>query len=322
VIDRRRTAGAALQVHMLKGRERGIPADLVQLISQNYSQAKKTLVLVNKIQPALNLFCAACAKVVTCPNCGGILQVDDAQAASCRSCSFRHEKLAACPRCRKELTVLHDISLDSLARAVERVVGENAVLTLRAADLKDLTAVAPALAASTVVIATPAALNPFFREKFSAAVYVKPESFFGMDEFNSAEMIFATAAEIMETLAPGGVLHVFSVFHFHYALQFLFDESRFFERELKYREWFMLPPFSQVYKLEIRNGSLRALAADMRALYARHKLGLGIKKIYLVSRRPQRGSFLGVLELHSGAEKIIAAGVPGLKKSSLSLLAG
>jgi primosomal protein N' len=322
VSDRRRDTGTALQVHMLKGRDRGIPADLLQLISQNYVQAKKTLVLVNKILPALNLFCAACARVVTCPTCGGILQVDDTQAASCRSCSFRQEKLAACPRCRQELTLLHDISLDSLARAVERVVGTNAVLTLRAADLKEMTKIAPRLAASAIVIATPAALNPFFRENFSAVIYVKPESFFGMDEFNSAEMIFATAAEITETLAPGGVLHVFSVFHFHYALQFLIDENRFFERELKYRQWFMLPPFSDVYKLEIRNSGLRALAADMRGLVAKHQPGLQIKKIYLVSRRPQRGSYLGVLELHAAAEKIIAAGVTGLKKTSLSLLAG
>lgn len=322
ITDRRRDRGSSLQVHMLKGRERGIPADLLQLINQNYLQAKKTLVLVNRVQPALNLFCAFCGKIVACPGCGGILQVDEPQRAACRSCSFRQENLSACPRCRKEITLLHDISLDSLARAIERSVSEKSVLTLRAADLKDMTRIMPAVEASAIVIATPAALNPFFKEIFSAVIYVKPESFFGMDEFNSAEMIFATAAEILETLAPGGVLHVFSVFHFHYALQFLLDEPRFFERELKYRQWFMLPPFSDVYKLEIKNSSLRLLAADMRGVYEKHKLALQVKKIYLVSRQPQRGSYLGVLELHAPAEKIIAAGLPGMKKSSLSLLAG
>ncbi|MCX6555500.1 MAG: hypothetical protein NTZ12_10915, partial [Candidatus Aminicenantes bacterium] len=62
--------------------------------------------------------------------------------------------------------------------------------------------------------------------------------------------------------------------------------------------------------------------ADMRGVCEKHKLALQVKKIYLVSRQPQRGSYLGVLELHAPAEKIIAAGLPGMKKSSLSLLAG
>jgi primosomal protein N' len=322
VIDRRRDRAITLQVHMLKGKDRGIPDDLIELINQNYLQNKKTLVLVNKILPARNLFCPKCGKIVACPGCGGILQVDEPLQAACRRCSFRQESLAACPRCQENLIVLHDISLDSLARAVERRVGETPVLTLNAAGLKDMEQALPAVRASAVVIATPAALNPFFREMFAAAIYVKPESFFSMDEFNSAEMIFSTAAEILETLAAGSALHVFSVFHFHYALQFLLDEGRFFERELKYRQWFMLPPFCNVYQLEMRGASLRSLGAVMRELHGKYKDELQIRKIYLVSRQPLRGAYHGVLELHAPADKIIAAGLQRLKKSSLSLLAG
>jgi primosomal protein N' len=322
ITDRRHDRGIALQVHILKGKDRGIPAALIQLINQNFLQNKKTLILVNKIQPARNLFCANCGKIVACPSCGGILQINEPQLAACRRCSFRQEHLAACPRCQKNLTLLHDISLDSLARTIERSVSEKSVLTLSAVSLKDMEQIMPAVQASTIVIATPAALNPFFKEIFAAVIYIKPESFFGMDEFNSAEMIYTTAAEILETLAPGGALHVFSVFHFHYALQFLLDEDKFFERELKYRQWFMLPPLSNVYQLEIRNGTLRSLAVTMRGLYEKYKIELQIKKIYLISRQPLRGTFRGVLELHAPAEKIIAAGLQQIKKSSLTLLAG
>ena len=214
------------------------------------------------------------------------------------------------------------MSLDSLARAVERRVGEKAVSTLRAADLKDMERIMPAVQHSAVVIATPAVLNPFFKKLFSTVIYIKPESFFGMDEFNSAEMIFSTAAEILETLVAGGELHVFSVFHFHYALQFLTAEDKFFERELKYRQWFLLPPFSDVYQIEMRSDNLRSLAASMRELYRQHRHDLQIRKVFLLARQPQRGVYRGVLELHASAEKIIAAGLPQLKKSSLALLAG
>jgi primosomal protein N' len=322
VTDRRRDRGLSFQVHMLKGKDRGIPDPVIQLVNQNFLQNKKTLVLVNKIEPARHLFCAQCARIAACPACGGILKVEEPQQVSCRRCSFRQENLAACPRCQNSLTLLHDISLTSLARAIERTVSEKSVLTLSAADLKDVERIIPAVQASMVVIATPAALNPFFRETFSAVIYIKPESFFGMDEFNSAEMIYITTAEIMETLVPGGALHVFSVFHFHYALQFLMDETRFFERELKYRQWFLLPPFSDVYQLEIRSGTLRSLAATLRPLYKKYRSELQISKIYLISRQPLRGVYRGVVELHAPAQKIVGTGLHKTKKSSLSLLAG
>jgi primosomal protein N' len=320
--DRRHDRGLSCQVHMLKSKDRGIPDAIVQLVNQNFLQKKKILILVNKIEPARHLFCANCGKIAACPSCGGILQVADPQQAACRRCSFCQETLAACPRCQNSLILLHDISLTSLARAIERTVSGKSILTLSAAELKDIERIIPAIQDSAVVMATPAALNPYFRNIFSAVIYIKPESFFGMDEFNSAEMIFTTTAEIMETLVPEGELHVFSVFHFHYALQFLMDEEKFFERELKYRQWFMLPPFSDVYQLEIKSGTLRALALSMREIYMKYKSELQIKKIYLASRQPLRGVYRGVLELHAPADKIIGAGLQQIKKSSLSLLAG
>jgi primosomal protein N' len=320
--DRRPARGPICHVHALAGRERGIPEAVVELINRNFMQGRKTLVLLNRMEPAQNLFCPQCRKIVACPGCGGILQVDEQRQAACPRCTFRQGDLEHCPRCRAALALLHDISVTSLARAIARTVSEAQVQTLNAAELKDVERAVAAVRSHGVVIATPAALNPFFKGIFASVIYVKPESFFGMDEFNSAEMIYGTAAEIAETLLPGGDLHVFSVFHFHYALQFLLDEENFFARELKYRQWFMLPPFSDVYRLEIKNSALRPLAAAMRSLFSAHREGLQIRKAYLVSRQPLRGVYSGVLELHAPAARIIATGLAQLKKSSLSLLAG
>jgi len=322
ISDRRRERSISCQVHMLKGKERGIPSDIVDMIRQNVLEKKKTLVLVNRIQPVLHLFCGQCRKIASCPRCGGNLQVEETQRAACRRCTFHKETLNDCPRCGKNLTLLHDISIDSLSRAVERAVGEKAALVMTAADLKTAAPTVAAANASPVIIATPAALNPFFREMFAAVIYIKPESFFNMEEFNAAEMIYATGAEIGETLKPGGELHVFSVFHFHYALQFLIDEEKFFERELKYRQWFILPPFASVYQLELKGTSLRSLAAAMRGLNLKHKEDLQIKRIYLLSRQPLRGTYRGILELHTSAEKIAQAGLHKIKRSHLQLTAG
>jgi primosomal protein N' len=320
--DRRPLQPPAVEVHPLKGRERGIPAALSELLQRNFLAGKKTLVLVNRIQPALYLYCEACGRIAACPRCGGPLQGDEGQGVSCRRCAYRHDGPAACPRCGKPLEPLHDISIDSLSRAVERISGEAAVLTMTAAELKDPQSALDAARAHPLVIATLAALNPVFQGLFAAAVWVKPESFFNMEDYDAAEKIHACGAEIAATLAAGGELHVFSVFHFHYALQFLMAEARFFERELKYRQWFLLPPFAGVYELELRDAGLRSLGAAMRELYCRHREGLRIQRVYLASRQPERGTYRGILELHADAGQIAEAGLHRLRRSVLRRMAG
>jgi len=322
VDDRRRERGIECQVHALRGRERGVPDEIVELVRQSYLAGKKTLVLVNRIQPAVHLFCENCRRTVSCPRCDGVLQAGEGRQVSCRRCAFRKDDLNDCPRCGRVLTWLHDISIDSLSRAVERVSGEKEVLALTAADLKDPASAVEAVARHPIVIATLAALSPFFQGVFAALVWIKPESFFNLEEFAAGEMIRASGIEAMAALVDGGELHVFSVFHFHYALQYLMDEEKFFERELKYRQWFMLPPFASVFELELRDSSLRSLAAAMRGLYVRHRDELRIQRVYLASRQPQRGSFRGILELHAGAERIAEAGLHGIRRSSLRRTAG
>ncbi len=202
--DRRQEHGVACQVHMLKGRDRGIPAAIVELICQNHLARKKTLVLLNRVQPSVHLFCDHCRRIAACPRCAGPLEVEETRRASCRRCAYRQEPLNDCPRCHHPLTLLHDVSIDSLAAAVERVCGEKTVLTITAAELKEPRAAVEAAQASPIVIATMAALSPFFAGMFHCAIWVKPESFFNMEDFNAAEMIHASGAEIAATLAGGG----------------------------------------------------------------------------------------------------------------------
>jgi primosomal protein N' (replication factor Y) len=320
--DRRGAERPAVQVHPLRGGDRGIPPALLDLARRNVQEGRRTLVLVNRVQPALYLFCEPCGRVAGCPRCGAALQADGDGRVSCRRCAFRDDAPSGCRRCGRALEPLHDVSLGSLERALERVCGEGTTLALTAAELGDPPAVAAAARQRALVIATPAALTPYFRGLFAVAAWIKPESFVAMEEFDAAERIHAGGAEIAAALQPGGELHVFSVFHFHYALRLLGDEERFFERELKYRRWFQLPPLADVYELELRAGSLRELGAALRALYGRHRDGLGIRRVYLASRRIQRGSYRGVLELHAAAGAVAAAGLHRLRRASLRRIAG
>ncbi len=271
----------------MKGRERGIPAALIDLLRRNFLAGQKDPGAGQSHPAGLYLFCEACGRIAACPRCGGAAAGGQGTSGSpAGAAPIRNDAAGGCPRCGRPLEPLHDISIDSLSLAVERVSGEAAVLSLTAAELKDPLAARDAGGEHPVVIATLAALNPVFQGIFAAAVWVKPESFFSTwRNTTPPRLIHACGAEIAGTLAAGGELHVFSVFHFHYALQYLLDEEAFFERELKYRQWFLLPPFAGVYELELRDAGLRSLAAAMRALYGRHRDGLHMQRIYLASRQ-------------------------------------
>jgi primosomal protein N' len=130
-----------------------------------------------------------------------------------------------------------------------------------------------------------------------------------MNEYNTGEMIFSMVAELKEMIRTDGVIHIFSVFHFHYALKLIESENDFFKREMKYREWFLLPPFYQVYTLEIKSGSLRKLGARMRELHTQFRSMLNINHIFLVSRTKIRGNYKGNMEIHSDPDTIRKSGI-------------
>ena len=67
---------------------------------------------------------------------------------------------------------------------------------------------------------------------------------------------------------------------------------------------------------------MRSLAAAMRGLHGKHREELQIRRTYLVSRQPLRGTYRGILELHTSAEKDCRGGPAQDKRSRLQMTAG
>ncbi|MCP4221590.1 MAG: hypothetical protein GY765_43600, partial [bacterium] len=214
-----------------------------------------------------------------------------------------------------------DISIGSVKKTLEKRIMKQAVMTLAAENLKgvDTQEVVKAIEETGIVIATPVIINPFFRQLFDAVVYIRPESYFSIDEYDAAEMIFSTLSEMKELLKAGGEVDVFSTFHFHYSMKLINREDDFFTRELKYREWFHLPPFFYVYNIEVKDKDLRKLAKEMRDIYGEHKDLLKIKKAYLSGRKPVRGVVKGILEVHARPEVIRGSGLLGKRNIQVNL---
>jgi primosomal protein N' len=321
-IEDQREEKIQAEVRMVRGGSRGIPADFVQLLNNYFLENKKVLVVLNKKESFNFLYCGKCKKVLRCPSCDRAIEVDGDSNIKCLHCAQEETAFTTCNRCGEPLALVEDISVASLKKALKQQVVETGIMTLSAEGLKDehMYSLMKRIEDSKIIISTPVILNPLFNNRFDAVIYMRPESYFNIEEYDAAEKIFSMAAELRELVKKGGSLDIFSTFHFHYSLKLINDEEGFFGRELKYREWFHLPPFVNVYHIEIKDKSLRKLGKEMRKIYTKFKDSLTIKRIYLKDRQAIRGLYKGVIEAHTQPEAILESELLGNRNISIDLV--
>jgi primosomal protein N' len=308
-----------VDIQIIKRGTKGIPEEFVERLKYYTTENKKILVVLNRKESVNFLLCDKCKKMTRCPRCDGFIDVDDHSAVTCRRCGFEKTTLTECHVCGEPLVPVENISIASVKKLVKNRVIETGITTISSEGLKEdhLLSVLKRVGDSKIVIATPVVVNPVFYGSFDAVVYIRPESWFNLEEYDAAEKVYSMVAELREMVKEGGAVDVFSTFHFHYSLKLINDEEGFFERELKYREWFHLPPYSSVYRIEVRGKDLRKLAKEMRGINKKFKESLNIKRVYLASRTVYRGIYKGVLEAHAQPEAIIETGL--LKKRDVAV---
>jgi primosomal protein N' (replication factor Y) len=300
VEDNRRTHIAA-NVHVIPAGAKGIPDAFTEVVNGFFSAGKRLLVVVNRRESAEFLFCPKCKKLVQCPTCDGFLETGESHHVNCVRCGWQNENFNICPKCGDPLTIVENLSVASVKKVIQRKVVETGILTLSAEDLKAHKAAGLKEKANTnrIVIGTLAVVNPYFAGLFDHVIYLRPETMVNLDAYDGAERVYSMVAELREMVRPEGSVEIFSTFHFHYCLKLVNDEDAFFQREIKYRDWFRLPPFCYVYHLEFRAKDLRTLAANMRKVFAKFKDSLGIRRVYLTGREAVRGMVKGEMEAHA-----------------------
>ncbi|MCP5107951.1 MAG: hypothetical protein GY950_31470 [bacterium] len=322
LIEDKREEKVNAEVRMIQGRTKGIPEDFLQLVGDYFSGDKKVLVVLNRKESFNFLFCGKCKKVLHCPTCDGFIDVDADFNIKCLRCGLEKTSYTTCHHCGEPLAVIEDISIASVKKAVKSRVVESGLMTLSSEGLKEdhMYALMRRIEDSRVVISTPVIVNPYFSRLFDAVIYMRPESYFNIQQYDAAEKIFSMAAELRELVKSGGTLDIFSTFHFHYSLKLVNDEEGFFDRELKYREWFLLPPFANLYHIEVKDKDLRKLGKEMRGIYKKHRERLTIKRVYLTGRKAVRGVYKGILEVHTQPGAILESGLLGKRNIFIELV--
>jgi len=314
--DDREAGSNRIEVKKLIRADKKIPDSLIELVKTEFMANRRVLIIVNKMAANQFLYCPKCKKMVSCPKCRSRFSIVETGSVSCVYCHYQ-EEMRCCRKCLSQLTIVDDIAGESLKRRFQKEISESGILQLPAKELKNIESTMQNIKENRIVIATISIINLFFKDHFDSLIFVSPESIFNMNDYQTAETIFSVLAEINELAAKGGRITIFSTFFFHYSMQFINQEDQFFNREIKYRKWFLIPPYANVYHIEVRGKERRKLAAEMRKIYQTHKKKLNIKQIYLKQFEKRYRYHKGILVVHTDSDSIIKSGL--LAKSTVSI---
>jgi len=305
----------SLNIIRIKKKKKAIFSDIVQTV-KNYSiENKKILIILNNKKSKNILYCEKCKKTVKCNNCQTYIQSEKKNFDYCPNCNYKLD--GKCPVCGSETIVLSDISMSSLNTVLTENIGESGIINISANDIKDIETFKINIEQSDIVISTPFIINMFINNIFDSIIYFKPESNFDMNKHNTADSIRLTLFELKNIIKPNGNIDVFTLYNFHYVFKLINEEEALLEREIKYREWFYLPPFFSIYELTVKAKNIRELGKEMRKIFLQYKDEFNIREIKLLSRKKLRGNYKGILRLHTKSENILKTNL--IKKRNINL---
>ncbi len=311
VQDRRGEKPLETEVLPLQAGIPGIPQSLLQRISVYIASGRRVLIIVNRLRGEEFLFCPQCRQTARCPHCGHIMLPGKAgdHPQVCPHCNSPWKSETRCPRCQTEWLRVPGVNLESLRDQVEKRILGSAPPIITADSPPAVVEAAASAGGCAVVMGTWAALRPEFRHVFSAIIYFRPESDFHFSGYSAAEQVHAAVGRMREWVVDGGVVDVFSAFHFHYGLRSLHSHEDFLQRESKYRRWFHLPPYTELFQLVFRDSDKRKLAARMREARKQVGTGLNIMETRLESTSPSKGKWNGIMHIAGSVTALRLSGI-------------
>ncbi len=304
--DTRPADSKLINVHMIKPGATEMPPVIKEMLRDSFLNGKRVAVIMNKKQSSGYLYCKKCKTSKRCRSCDNAVIINSKPyglSVVCGSCGVSEDKVSTC-NCGSEYIHVEKPGINSALEMVKREITDKEVEVFTAEEQKK----GGWSRESKIFIGTPAMVTPDFNNFFDSVIVLRPENYVDLDAYNGAERLRNFVCEMRELLRPEGSVEVFSVFHFHYSLQTVNSDKDFNEREMGYREMFKLPPFCNVYELEIKSTSLRKLGAEMRDIIKR-SADLGVSRAGLKSRKAVRGAWKGVIELHARPEAIEESGI-------------
>jgi len=297
--DRRKEKIAPVKTNRLLNQKKQIPGDFLEAVREERGKNRKMLVLVHKKKSDDYPYCPRCDRLVRCPECRGILRQSGPKLLVCLACHRTRRAFARCPRCKETLVQIRGISLSHVTASLTRLLGPQQVYCPAPRDYSKPGHLRDAILRHPITVAAMGIVSPFISGLFDRIFYLKPESFFDLKNIFGAETIYLAVNYLRELAGPAGQVILYTGFYFHYALRQVDYEEEFFKREERYRRWFCLPPYYDLYQVEMRDRDRRRLGKKMRDFFHRYRDQLSIRHIGLAEPQKRSGVYRGVARLHT-----------------------
>lgn len=245
-------------------------SDQVQAeIHQHLKANKKIFLFHNRRGEASGLFCQDCGQAITCPRCQYKLTVYKASKKSnvlvCHICNYQTNVALTCPQCHSSKLKKTGSGGQKLSQEVKTFFPKSNVALINSfkqwLDKKNK---------PDIVIGTQKLINPDFINNFDFICVINADSALQIPDFSSTETTFRVLYKLVLISAlKKKQIVVQSYKPDHYAIKFAnnLNFEKFCEEDLKQRQPFSYPPFSELVRLLLKDKNKDKAAKKAEELF-------------------------------------------------------
>ncbi len=245
-------------------------SDQVQAeIHQHLKENKKIFLFHNRRGEASGLFCQDCGQAISCPRCQYKLTVYKASKKSnvliCHICNYQTNVALTCPKCHSSKLKKTGSGGQKLSQEVKNFFPKSNVALITSFKQWLDKKIKP-----DIVIGTQKMINPDFIDNFDFICIINADSALQIPDFSSPETTFRILYKLilMGSMKKKQII-VQSYKPDHYAIKLAseLDFEKFCEEDLKNRQPFSYPPFSELVRLLLKDKNKDKAAKKAEELF-------------------------------------------------------
>ncbi len=251
------------QMQQMTGGNRVVISErLRSAIEQTLNARESVLLLLNRRGFSTNAQCLSCKKAISCNYCDVALTYHQSdQKLICHYCNY-HTELGACPRCGESLLKFAGVGTEKVESEVARLFPSARVARLDSDSARRKGAHERILSQFRegkvdILVGTQMIAKGFDFPRVTLVGVVLADTSLILPDFRSSERTFQLMTQVAGRSGRGevkGRVIVQTYTPFHHSIQHAMHHavSPFFNEEIKHREIFKYPPFTQLINIIIR----------------------------------------------------------------------
>jgi primosomal protein N' (replication factor Y) (superfamily II helicase) len=251
---------------------------LLELIGKTLENKKMSIVLVPRRGKSKVVICDSCEKIMLCKNCDlPLLNIGD--KLKCLHCSYEISSFSKCPHCKSFNLKNIGFGTEKIARDLEIFFPKAKIAVADResfAKEKNRGDIAEKISRgqAQILVGTTTAIKGLDLESFSLAVVINDKGWAGKNELRHNEKILGAFFQLAGRLnRPGSdqkgivVIQTFEPQNKLFEYLERWDWKKYLKEELGKRKKLLLPPFSHLIKITVKDISLESVEKNSQLVY-------------------------------------------------------